>query len=72
MNKQEILALPVAVDIVTAGRAFGISKSHAYELAQRNEFPVPVIRAGKRLIVSRGALLGALNIADVDDVATAA
>jgi predicted DNA-binding transcriptional regulator AlpA len=67
MTKQELLRLPVAVDLVTAARAFGISKSHGYELVQRGEFPVPVIRLGKRMCVSRGALLSALDVTDEDD-----
>jgi predicted DNA-binding transcriptional regulator AlpA len=32
---------------------FGIARSSAYELAKRNQLPVPVIRLGRRLVVSR-------------------
>lgn len=34
----------------------GINRSTAYELARRNEFPVPIIRLGKRMVVSRRAV----------------
>ena len=34
----------------------GIGRSTAYELAQRDALPVPVIRLGRRLVVSRAAL----------------
>ena len=36
--------------------AFGIGRSTAYELAHRDALPVPVIRLGRRLVVSRAAL----------------
>ena len=34
----------------------GIGKTLGYELARAGRFPVPVIRAGRRLLVSRAAL----------------
>lgn len=34
----------------------GIGRSTVYELAQRDALPVPVIRLGRRLVVSRAAL----------------
>ncbi len=34
----------------------GIGKMLGYELARTGAFPVPVIRAGRRLLVSRAAL----------------
>ena len=36
--------------------ASGISRNLAYDLARRNELPVPVIRFGRRMVVSRKAL----------------
>ena len=36
--------------------AFGIARSTAYELAQRDALPVPVIRLGRRVVVPRAAL----------------
>ena len=34
----------------------GIGRSTAYELAQRDALPIPVIHLGRRLVVSRAAL----------------
>jgi excisionase family DNA binding protein len=34
----------------------GINRSTAYELIRRNAFPLPVIRLGRRLVVSRQAV----------------
>ena len=36
--------------------ALGISRKHAYELAAADRLPVPTIRLGKRLVVSRLAV----------------
>ncbi len=36
--------------------ALGVARSTAYELATANRLPVPTIRAGRRLLVSRDAL----------------
>ena len=35
---------------------FGIARSTAYDLAKHDRLPVPVIRLGRRLVVSRAAL----------------
>lgn len=45
-----------ALDIPEVAAWLGISRSAAYELASRDALPVPVIRAGRRLLVSRAAL----------------
>jgi hypothetical protein len=47
MQKEELLALPVTVDLVTAGRAFGLGRTRSYELARAGEFPCRVIPVGK-------------------------
>lgn len=41
------------VTIPELARHFGIARSSAYELAKRDALPVPVIRLGRRLVVSR-------------------
>jgi hypothetical protein len=58
----EVLALPVVVDVPTAGRVYGIGQRHAYELARRDEFPVPVLRLGRLLRVRRADLLADLAL----------
>lgn len=53
----DIRQWPVTVDVVIAAAAFGIGRTHAYELVKRNEFPVRVIRIGRRLRVVTADLL---------------
>lgn len=43
-------------NLEVVARRLGFGRSLAYELARRNEFPVPIIRAGRRLLVSRAAV----------------
>lgn len=62
MSHAELLALPVSVDIVTAGRAFGIGRTKSHQLARDDEFPCPVLRVGHSYRVTRTALLRALGI----------
>lgn len=64
MTPDEVRALPVSTDIVTAGRAFGVQRTKAYDLAKAGEFPVPVLRIGNTYRVRRADLLDALGIAD--------
>jgi len=64
MNADELRALPVAVDVVTAGRALGLSRSKAYALAQRGEFPVPLLRFGVQYRAKRADLLSLLGVAE--------
>ena len=62
MQKDELLALPVSVDLTTAGRAFGLGRTRAYELARTGQFPCRVIPVGRKFRVPRSALLEALGI----------
>ena len=57
----EIHAWPAAVSVAEAARAFGISRSHGYELAQRGEFPAKVVRAGSRYVVVTADLIRILS-----------
>lgn len=62
MTRDELLALPPAVDIVTAGRAIGLGQTRARELARSGEFPVPVLRLGGQYRVPTAALLELLGV----------
>jgi len=64
LSVSEVLALPAAVDIVAAGRALGIGRSRAHELARAGQFPVPLLRLGTRYRVRRSDLLELLGIED--------
>jgi hypothetical protein len=43
-------------DAPDAFRLLGVSKNHGYSLIARGEFPLPVIRAGCRLLIPKVAL----------------
>lgn len=64
MSMDEMLALPVSVDLITAGRAFGLGRTKAYELARAGEFPCRVIQVGPKYRVPRSALFEALGVED--------
>jgi len=63
MSQAELQALPSTVDLTTAGRAFGIGRTKAFELARAGEFPVKVLVVGRRLRVSKAVILEALGVA---------
>jgi len=67
---EELLALPAAVDLPTAGKAFGIGRTKAHELARNGEFPCPVLRIGHTYRVGRAAILRCLEIEDPALVST--
>ena len=62
LSREELLALPVVVDVSTAARALGLGRSTAYELARRDEFPCPVLRVGGSYRVPTAGLLRVLGI----------
>ena len=46
----------LTVDCVVAFRLLGISRNTGYSLIQRGEFPLTVIRAGKKILVPKIAI----------------
>ncbi len=56
MTEDELRALPVAFDLVTAGRAINIGRTTAYDLAKRGDFPVRVVKVGDRYRVTKADL----------------
>ena len=58
----EVTALPAVPPLVTAGRALGLGRTRAYELARAGQFPCPVIRAGKTWLVPTAGLLTLLGL----------
>ena len=51
-----VISLPEAADILTIGR------STAYSLAQKNQFPTPVIKVGGRYVVPTAPLRQLLGV----------
>ena len=66
MSLEELRALPVSVDLPTAGRAFGIGRTKAHELARGGEFPCRVLRVGAKYRVPRAAIFEALGLNPAD------
>lgn len=62
-SREDVLALPVTVDLVTAGSVLGISRSTSYEMNRRGEFPVKVLQLGHRYRVLRADLIEFLHLA---------
>jgi hypothetical protein len=62
MTPDELAALPVSVDLETAGRAFGIGRTKSHELARAGEFPCRVLRVGLKYRVPRSEIFRALGI----------
>ena len=62
MTEEEVRALPVVVDLVTAGRAHALGRTISYELMRRGEFPCPVHRRGRYYRVLKAELMASLGL----------
>jgi len=51
----------LTMTIPEVAAAVGCSRNLAYDLARQDKLPIPVIRLGKRLVVSRKAVLALLE-----------
>ena len=47
MTEDEVRALPVMVDLLTAGKVLGMGRTATYHAVRDGIFPVEVIRMGK-------------------------
>ncbi|MFJ9680992.1 hypothetical protein ACIRP2_23495 [Streptomyces sp. NPDC101194] len=63
MSREELLTLPVAIDLDTSNRALGLGRSKGYELAKRGEYPCKVLRLGNAYRVVTADLLDLLGLA---------
>jgi hypothetical protein len=54
--------LGATIDVETAGAILGIGRSKSYELAKNGEFPVRVLRIGRRYLVPTPSILALLGI----------
>lgn len=62
LTVEEVYALPAAVDLVTAGRAFGVGRTKAHELARLGKFPVPVLTLGRSYRCMKADILRKLGL----------
>jgi hypothetical protein len=61
-TREALRALGVQTDLGTAGSIFGLSRTQSYEAHKRGDFPVSVIRVGRRLVVPVAPILELLCI----------
>lgn len=62
LTSADVQNLPAVVDLVTAAGALGIGRTKAYELAQAEEFPCPVLRIGRSYKVPTAGLAALLGL----------
>ncbi|MFE6872584.1 DNA-binding protein [Kitasatospora sp. NPDC057692] len=62
MTVQELMELPVTINVVTAARALGIGPNRAYELIKQGRFPVELIDLGGSVRVPTAPLKALLGI----------
>jgi hypothetical protein len=61
-SAEQVRALGVTTDVVTAGSVLGFGRTTAYRLAREGQFPVPVSKVGGRYLVAVAHLLQAVGI----------
>ena len=61
-NGDRIRALGTVTDVPTAAQIFRLSRSTAYDLVSTGDFPVPVLRFGRRYRIPVAAILDALHL----------
>jgi excisionase family DNA binding protein len=62
MDRQQLAALPAVIDVPTAAKALGLSRTAAYELIRTGEWPTPVFRLGRLIRIPTAPLLDLLGI----------
>jgi predicted DNA-binding transcriptional regulator AlpA len=63
----EIRRWPAAVSIPKASTAYGFSRSHGFDLANRGEFPAKLIKAGGRWLCVTADLIRTLSVGEPDN-----
>lgn len=67
LTRDELDRLPPVIDLATAGRALGIGRTKAYELARTDEFPCRVLRVGNSYRVPTAFLRELLGLTSNQD-----
>ncbi|GAA1574320.1 hypothetical protein GCM10009678_66270 [Actinomadura kijaniata] len=63
LSYADLAKLPSVVDLMTAAKALGLSRTYAYELAKEERFPCRVLRIGTCYRVPTADLLALLGAA---------
>jgi len=61
---EAIRSLGVTTDIETAAAILGIGRTLAFDLVRKNEFPVRLLRLGRRIVVPTSELRKYLGISE--------
>lgn len=62
MNRQDLESLPAVLDVPTAARALGLSRTAAYELIRVGGWPTPVFRLGRLIRIPTAPILSLLGV----------
>ncbi|WP_211303229.1 DNA-binding protein [Streptomyces milbemycinicus] len=68
----DLLTLPPTTDVKTAGKAFGMGRTKAYELVRAGAFPCKVVQAGRGYRVVTADLRRVLGVQESTGHAPAA
>jgi excisionase family DNA binding protein len=60
-TSEKVRGLGLTTDVETAAAILGIGRTKAYELAKAGDFPVTILRVGRRYLVPTNALLALLS-----------
>jgi len=58
---EAIRALGAITNVQTAGAILGVGRTKAYEMVREGNFPVPVLRLGRRIVVPTPSILALLG-----------
>lgn len=59
---ESVRELGLVTDVETAADVLGIGRTLAYDLVKTQQFPIPVVRLGRRIIVPVPELLALLGV----------
>lgn len=62
MTVERAQSIPPVVDVPTAAAILGIGRTAAYELIRLNQWPTPVLRAGKLIRIPSAPLLELVRV----------
>ena len=62
LTEAQITALPAVLDVPTAARVLGLSRTAAYELIRTGDWPTPVFRLGRLIRIPTAPMLDLLGI----------
>jgi hypothetical protein len=61
-SAEAVRALGVRTTVENAGSILGLSRTQAYEAVKRGDFPVTVVKVGRRIVVPTAPILALLGL----------